>query len=144
METTKQVILNTGDPWMSGMEIYGVGKGPARMSKVIWRQLICTRRGWGVWIRKKVLSIGWDRCGQNGMWQELTVITWQSISDHCLYTTHLVLKFHFQTNRIFLDSLSTKPCYRNGLTVLSLSCLLISISIYYDFSYLIERLTYDC
>jgi len=37
---------------MLGMEIHGVGKGPARTSKGKWRDVICTERGQGVWMRK--------------------------------------------------------------------------------------------
>jgi len=48
---------------MLRIEIYKVNKRLVRMSKMEWKQLICTGRGWGVQMREKVLSMGWDRCG---------------------------------------------------------------------------------
>jgi len=62
MKTAKQVILNTGDSWILEIKVYGVNKSPVRISKVKWRQLICTERGWEVQIRKMLSG-----CGQNRM-----------------------------------------------------------------------------
>ena len=52
---------------MSGIEILGVGKGPARTFEVEWRQLICTRREWKIQMREKILSMSWDIYGWNGI-----------------------------------------------------------------------------
>jgi len=48
---------------MSGMEIHGVVKSPARISKAEWKTVTCTGRDQGVWMRKEALSVVWDRCG---------------------------------------------------------------------------------
>jgi len=45
METTKQVILDTGNPQMSGIKVYRVGKKLARTSKKEWREIIYIRKG---------------------------------------------------------------------------------------------------
>ena len=58
---------NTSDLQMSGMEIYEVVKSPVRISKVEWRNVICTRRDQGIWMRKEALSVDWDGCGQIGI-----------------------------------------------------------------------------
>ena len=58
METAKHLLV-TSDPWMSGMEIHEVGKGPVRTSEMIdpyWNRL-------GSVNVREALSIGWDRCG---------------------------------------------------------------------------------
>ena len=34
METAKQVILDIGNSWMLEIEIYRVGKGPTKISKI--------------------------------------------------------------------------------------------------------------
>ena len=44
MKTTKQVTLDTDDPWISGIEVHGVGKKLARTSKREWREIIYIRR----------------------------------------------------------------------------------------------------
>jgi len=45
METTKQVILVTSNPQMLKIEFHGVGKDPARIFEVEWRDMIYTKRG---------------------------------------------------------------------------------------------------
>jgi len=60
MKTAKQVILDTGNPQMSGIKVYRVGKKLVRTSKKEWREVIYTRRGQRVQIREKVLFIGWN------------------------------------------------------------------------------------
>jgi len=45
MKTAKQVILDTGNPQMSGIKVYRVGKKLVRTSKKEWREVIYTRRG---------------------------------------------------------------------------------------------------
>jgi len=52
---------------MTGDRVHGINKGLARTSKVNWRCVIYTGRGWEVQIRKRELSMSWDRCGQTGM-----------------------------------------------------------------------------
>ena len=49
------------------MEIHRVGKNPVRTSKKKWRDVICTGRGQGVHMRKRVLSMGWNGYGWSRM-----------------------------------------------------------------------------
>ena len=53
MEIAKQVILDTNNPWMLGIEVYEVGKNLARIFKVKQKHLIYTRRDWKVYMREK-------------------------------------------------------------------------------------------
>ena len=51
------------DPQM--VEVYRVGKGLARTSKVEIKTLIHTKRCQRVQVREKMLSVGWDRYDWN-------------------------------------------------------------------------------
>jgi len=42
---------------MLEIEVYEVDKKPARTSKREWIEVIYTRRGWEVWMRREVLSM---------------------------------------------------------------------------------------
>jgi len=43
---------------MLGDRVYGINKGPARISKVNWRCMIYTGRDWEVQMRKRGLFVG--------------------------------------------------------------------------------------
>ena len=69
-ETTKQVILDTGNIFKCwGWKSMDFSKELARTSEEEQRQIICTRRGWKVQIRKKTLFIDQDK------WLEQDVTT---------------------------------------------------------------------
>ena len=58
-------MLNTSDSWMLVNGVYRINKGPARIFEVNWRYVICTGREQKVQMKKKGLSMNWDRYGWN-------------------------------------------------------------------------------